>query len=633
LDRNYKNFLLLFADIVLLALSVILAYMLRFDGTISAANREVISQHLVITIIIKIVILYFFKLYNSLWIYASVEEMIRIISGAVVAQGAVVIYLFFVQAFVPRSIFIIVGMLDVIFLGGLRFSYRLLRKFKTYGRVFDKEIHKRVMVIGAGDAGAMVIKELKKHRQLNSVPVALIDDNRKKISKNINGVPVLGNRTDIQKIAKQKKIDEIIIAIPSASKKQIKEVVRECKKTNCKLKILPGVYEIIDGSVNISHIREVGIEDLLGREEVQLDVTNINQFIKGKTIMVTGAAGSIGSELVRQIIGYQPKKVILFDINENGLYDLQQEINRKLANDHLNIDFIYIIASIRDIKRLDYLFSLYQPNVVFHAAAHKHVPLMENSPHEAVKNNVFGTWNMAIMADKHNVEKFVLISTDKAVNPTNVMGTTKRICEIIIQTYNKDSKTEYTAVRFGNVLDSNGSVIPLFKKQIELGGPVTVTHKDIIRYFMTIPEASQLVLEAGAMAKGGEIFILDMGEPIRIINLAEDLIRLSGLIPYEDIEIKFTGLRPGEKLYEELLLSEEDITQTSHSKIFIGKPIFSDLNYLIHHLEVLRGVVNRGEDEDIRQSLKNLVPEYTYKKNDEKGKVIPFEDKKLSTPS
>ncbi|MBV1756299.1 MAG: polysaccharide biosynthesis protein [Dethiosulfatibacter sp.] len=603
--------------------------MLRFDGSIPAVHREVISQHLLFTIVIKVIIFYFFKLYNSLWIYASVEEMIQIITAAVLAQGAVVVYLFFVQASVPRSIFIIVGMLDVILLGGMRFSYRLLHKIKTYGNIFDKGSQKRIMVIGAGEAGVMVIKELKKHQQLNSVPVALIDDDKKKIGKNINGVPVLGSRDDIVKVAKSKKIDEIIIAIPSASKREIKEVVKECKKTECMLKILPGVYEIIDGSVNISQIREVGIEDLLGREEIHLDVSNIKNLLKDKTVMVTGAAGSIGSELVRQIVRYQPKKVILFDINENALYDLQQEIIRKLAHDHLDIDFVYIIASIRDLNRLEYLFSRYKPNVVFHAAAHKHVPLMENSPHEAVKNNVFGTWNLVVMADKYNVEKFVQISTDKAVNPTNVMGATKRICEIIVQTYNQESKTEFTAVRFGNVLGSNGSVIPLFKKQIAEGGPVTVTHKDIIRYFMTIPEASQLVLEAGSMAKGGEIFVLDMGEPVKIIDLAEDLIRLSGLLPYEDIDITFTGLRPGEKLYEELLLSEEDITQTAHSKIFVGKPLFSDLNHLINHLEILKGIVKKGEEEDIRQYLKKLVPEYTYKK-EEKGKVISIQDKRLS---
>lgn len=606
--------------------------MLRFDGTIPAFHREVISQHLLITIVIKITVFYFFKLYNSLWIYASVEELIQIILGTLMAQLVVVAYLFFVQAAVPRSIFILVWLVEVLLLGGLRFSYRIFRKFKTYGNVFDRGNQKRVMIVGAGDAGVMVIKELRKHAQLNSLPVALIDDNMQKLGRNINGVPVLGNRSDIRTVAKRKKIDEIIIAIPSASKKVIKEVVKECKKTDCKLKILPGVYEIIDGSVNISQIREVGIEDLLGREEVHLDVTNINHFIKGKVVMVTGAAGSIGSELVRQIINYQPKKVILFDINENGLHDLQQEINRKLANDNLDVEFIYFIASIRDLKRLDYLFSHYQPNVVFHAAAHKHVPLMELSPHEAVKNNVFGTWNLAIVSDKYNVEKFVQISTDKAVNPTNVMGATKRICEMIVQTYDRESATEFTAVRFGNVLGSNGSVIPLFKRQIAQGGPVTVTHADIIRYFMTIPEASQLVLEAGAMAKGGEIFILDMGEPIRIIDLAEDLIRLSGFIPYEDIDIQFTGLRPGEKLYEELLLSEEGISETAHSKIFIGKPVFSDLNHLIHHLEILKGVVNKGEKEDIRQYLKKLVPEYSYKKEDIR-KVISIEDKKLATPS
>ena len=607
MKKEMRGLMLMVTDVFLLSVTIVMAYFIRFEGFIPDQYLPIIRQNILVTVMIKIVILYFFKLYSSLWIYASVEEMMQIIMGTLLANAGAVLYLVLNQVQIPRSIYIIVLILDMMALGGFRMSYRILRRAKKGNLFSGSRNNKRVLVIGAGDAGVMVIREMKRHEELMSKPIALIDDDEMKKGMSVNGVPVLGTRRDIFHIVKTKKIDEIIIAIPSATKKDIRDIVRECKNTGAKIKILPGVYELLDGNVTISQIREVEIEDLLGREEIHLETQHIDEFLNKKTVMVTGAAGSIGSELVHQIIKFKPNQVVLFDINENGLYNLQQELKQH------DIQLTYIIASVRDLKRLDYIFNKYKPQVVFHAAAHKHVPLMEDSPYEAVKNNVFGTWNLAMTSDKHQVEKFVLISTDKAVNPTNVMGATKRICEMIVQSYNNESQTEFAAVRFGNVLGSNGSVIPLFKKQIQDGGPVTVTHPDIIRYFMTIPEAAQLVMQAGAMAKGGEIFVLDMGEPVRIMDLAEDLIRLSGLKPYDDIDIKVTGLRKGEKLYEELLLNEEGIQETRHHKIFVGKPVHTDIEELRQHLETLRNIVNQGKPKDIRLHLKTLVPEYQYK--------------------
>lgn len=397
------------------------------------------------------------------------------------------------------------------------------------------------MIIGAGDAAALVIREFRNHVQLRSEPVAIIDDNKNKHGKIINGVKVVGGREDILEAAEKYNVDEIVIAIPSASRKDISDIIEICKQTRCKLKILPGYYELIDGKVSIKKIRDVDISDVLGREEIKTDLGQISSYIANKSVMVTGGGGSIGSELCRQIAAYGPKELIIFDIYENSAYDIQNELKRTYSNLNLKV----LIGSIRDKDRLEEILKEEKPDVIFHAAAHKHVPLMEDSPKEAIKNNIFGTLNLAQLSDKYGVEKFVMISTDKAVNPTNIMGATKRVCEMIIQSLNANSSTEYVAVRFGNVLGSNGSVIPLFKKQIEEGGPVTVTHEDIIRYFMTIPEAVQLVIQAGAMANGGEIFILDMGEPVKIMDLAKDLIRLSGFEPDVDIPIKVTGLRPG----------------------------------------------------------------------------------------
>lgn len=612
MQKRMRTILLILADYVIINLSYYLAFAIRFDNNTPIPNNFIqnYSSHWLALVAIKIAIFFFFELYSSLWRYASIEELFQIFTGTAVANAVSVTYLVIFQAYLPRSIYILAFMLDLMLIGGLRFSYRFLRRIKNNTGLplpREKVCKKRVMIIGAGDAGSIIIKELKNHSELESIPVAIIDADSSKHGRRINGVPIVGEKNDIVKVAAKSKIDEIIIAIPSATRRQIKEIVEECKKTRCKLKILPGVYELIDGSVTVNEVREVQIEDLLGRDEVKLNMDAIGSYLKNKVVLVTGGGGSIGSELCRQITKFKPKELHIVDIYENNAYELEHELRKK----YKKLDLHVHIASVRDRQRIQELFGLIQPNVVFHAAAHKHVPLMEANPKEAVKNNIIGTYNVATAADLVSANRFVLISTDKAVNPTNVMGATKRVCEMIIQAMNQRSNTEYVAVRFGNVLGSNGSVIPLFKKQIAAGGPVTVTHKDIIRYFMTIPEAAQLVLQAGAMAKGGEIFVLDMGEPVKILTLAEDLIRLSGFEPYEDILINITGLRPGEKLYEELLMDEEGIQSTAHEKIFIGKPLNINGDRLFETIHDLEQAVQVQTDEGIILKLKEMLPTYS----------------------
>ncbi len=450
-----------------------------------------------------------------------------------------------------------------------------------------------------------MIKELRNHKELNSIPVAVIDDNDEKYGARINGVPVVGDRYAIRKAVEKYRIDEIIIAIPSMQRQEIRGVIEECNKTKCKLKIVPGLSELIDGEVSIQTIREVKIEDLLGREPVKLDMEGIQGYIKDRVVLVTGGGGSIGSELCRQIAAVKPKKLLILDNYENNAYAIQNEIRRTYPD----VDLFTIIASVREKERMDEIFAAHRPQVVFHAAAHKHVPLMEDNPQEAVKNNIFGTRNVAECADKYQSDRFVLISTDKAVNPTNIMGASKRVAEMVIQALDKESDTEFIAVRFGNVLGSNGSVIPLFKEQIEKGGPVTVTHEEVTRYFMTIPEAVQLVIQTGSMAKGGEIFVLDMGEPVKIVDLARNLIRLSGFEPDVDIEIKVVGLRPGEKLYEELLLDGEGLEDTCHEKIFVGKPMYTDFKFLQRELEILWETLDK-EGGEIKDYMEKIVPTY-----------------------
>lgn len=609
MGRKVMAIIFLLIDAVLINLTYILSLIIRFEEAIYS-NQFILyftrykEQFIYITLI-KLIIFAFFKMYRSIWRYASVEELVNIVLAAIVSNLAILSYTHLIGSNLLISVYIIATLFDMMFIGGARFCLRVV---KLYMDKFNQDKNKkRIMIIGAGEAGVLVIKEYKNHPRLNSKPVALIDDDEYKQGRVIMGVPVVGKRDDILAQVEKLKIDEIILAMPSASKKDISSIVDICKKTKAKLKILPGVYELIDGKVTIKNIRDVQIEDLLGREEIKTDINAISSYIKDKVILVTGGGGSIGSELCRQIAIIKPRKLVIIEIYENSAYDIQNELLRR--NKDLNLK-IYI-ASIVDRDIMFDLFNIERPDVVFHAAAHKHVPLMEDSPKESIKNNVSGTLNLVHAADKYGVKKFVMISTDKAVNPTNIMGASKRICEMIIQSVNPVSKTDFVAVRFGNVLGSNGSVIPLFKKQIEEGGPVTVTHKDVIRYFMTIPEAVSLVIQAGAIVKGGEIFVLDMGKPVKILDLAEDLIRLSGFEPYKDIQIEIIGLRPGEKLYEELFFEEENVTSTIHDKIFVAKPTFTDYKLLMKSLEEAKRIIKEGTDEDLKVYIQSIVPNYT----------------------
>ncbi|NLJ88817.1 MAG: polysaccharide biosynthesis protein [Epulopiscium sp.] len=612
MKQHYRAWVLVLIDIVLINLSIIFAYLLRFGGYFHPGYFAIYKNMAITVTGIKIVIFYYLGLYKSLWKYASINELLSIVAATAMGNAAVLAYTYLTQVPnfqeatlpVPRAIYIIAWLLDIMFIGGIRFAYRVVRHWSIKG-MWQPAHKKRALIVGAGDAGAMVIREMHNHEELGMYPVAVIDDDDLKYGKKINNVPVVGTRYRIEEIVKRKNIDIIIIAIPSINKNDRREIIEICNRTGVEVKILPGVYEFIEGNISINHLRSVEIEDLLGRDPIELDVKQISGYLKDSVVLVTGGGGSIGSELCRQIAAFKPNKLLILDIYENNAYDIQNELLRKYPN----LDLITIIASIRDKERIEDIFNEYKPQIVFHAAAHKHVPLMEHNPMEAIKNNVFGTLNIVQAADKYKVRRFVQISTDKAVNPTNVMGASKRLCEMMIQAYNRYSKTEFVAVRFGNVLGSNGSVIPLFKKQIEKGGPVTVTHPDVIRYFMTIPEAVQLVIQAGGMAKGGEIFVLDMGEPVKIDKLARDLISLSGLEPDEDIKIVYTGLRPGEKLYEELLMEEEGLTETIHDKIHIAKPMDLTMEELNEKLDTLSKACYSTKHEVIK-AIKATVPTY-----------------------
>lgn len=512
----------------------------------------------------------------------------------------------FVTIHVPRSIFVITFLFDFAFIGGIRFSYRIYRRW-VKGEFFRGKSEKRILILGAGDAGASIVKEMKFNPALMSKPVAILDDDPRKKNKKLNSVPIVGSTSKIVEAVKKYNVEEIIIAIPTLTNIRLNELFNECAKTHCKVKLLPSVSQLIGEKVIMQKVKDVDIEDLLGRAPIALNNTKISSYITEKVVVVTGGGGSIGSELCRQIAAYNPKKLIIIDNYENNAFEIQNELQYKFPE--LKLDTI--IANVREKHRIDSIFRQHKPQIVFHAAAHKHVPLMEHNPCEAIKNNVIGTQNVSESAHKHNAEKFVLISTDKAVNPTNIMGATKRLAEMYIQALDSQSETEFVAVRFGNVLGSNGSVIPYFKKQIEQGGPVTVTHPEINRFFMTIPEAVQLVLQAGSMAEGGEIFVLDMGKPVKIVDLARNLIRLSGFEPDVDIKIEFSGLRPGEKLYEELLMDEEGLKSTENNKIFVAKPLFTDLAMLRREIDVLKETIMLDKG-DVFELVKTLVP--TYKK-------------------
>ena len=602
-----RRFFLFLTDTFLLNACVYLWLIMRFDVGIVSIEPQYISnyvENMLPYTIMSLLIFWLFRLYHSLWQYASIAEVYRIAEACIIVEVVHFLSNKIMGNMLPRSCYFNAAIYLIIAICASRFMYRMIRTVLNKYR--NIKTSNNVMIIGAGEATNVIMREIQNSSYLaNSNIACIIDDDRRKVGKYIRGVKVIGTRDKIKEAAKLYDIDEIIFAIPSASNEVKRDILNICKETDCTLKILPGVYQMVDGEINVNSIRNVDVLDLLGRDPIEVDIESIMGYVKDKVIMVTGGGGSIGSELCRQLVSHKPKQLIIFDIYENNAYDIQQEL--KINYPDANV--VTLIGSIRNVSRLESVFAQYKPDIVYHAAAHKHVPLMEVSPDEAVKNNVVGTWNVARMADKYGVKKFVMISTDKAVNPTNVMGATKRICEMIVQTYNEISKTDFVAVRFGNVLGSNGSVIPLFKRQIEAGGPVTVTDPNIIRYFMTIPEAVSLVLQAGAYAKGGEIFILDMGEPVKIDDLAKNLIRLSGYTLGVNMEIKYTGLRPGEKLYEELLMKEEGLQETDNKLIHIGKPIEFDKENFFDNLEKLKEEAY-SETGNIRELIKEVVPTY-----------------------
>ena len=596
-------------DILCICLAYSAALWLKYDFHFSAipnVYKVTLMSFLPAWCVLSIGVFALLGLYNSIWLFVSTDELFRI-SGAYILLAAAEVFVHTVLKIeMPLSFYVVGLMFSYCLTVLLRFSYRLLRQLQN--RLFHHDSTRKqenVMIIGAGEAGKSLVTEFQTSAYLHSHIVCAIDDNPVKLHKRLCGVPIVGDRNYIPEAVKKYHVDRIIYAIPTSSAQTKKEILDICTKTGCPVQVLPGIFQLVNGEVSVSKLRKVDVQDLLGRDPIKVKLDEILEFISGKVVMVTGGGGSIGSELCRQIARSNPKMLIIFDIYENNAYDIQQELLR--AYPELNL--VTLIGSVRNTARLDYVLNKYKPELVFHAAAHKHVPLMEDSPNEAIKNNVFGTYKMAQAAAKYGVKRFVLISTDKAVNPTNIMGASKRLCEMVVQMMNRQSDTEFVAVRFGNVLGSNGSVIPLFKKQIEEGGPVTVTHPDIIRYFMTIPEAVSLVLQAGYYAKGGEIFVLDMGEPVRIDDMARNLIRLSGYEPDVDIKVEYTGLRPGEKLYEELLMKEEGLQSTANHLIHIGKPIEMDDELFKEQLARLDKAY-RAEVTYMKELVAEIVPTY-----------------------
>ena len=608
--KNMKLALLVITDIVLINLAYIISFYIRIGTIYSELYNNIFVSYIPLILITYIGMLAIFKMYRSIWKIAGIDEVISGVMACFVAGGLNFLILEFMPYRIPRMVTILSCLFIAVFTLTIRLSFRLLRRLSIYGNIFTNNAE-RVLIVGAGECGQLLVEEMRRSESYKYKVIGFIDDNPSKIRKYLKGVKIIGNRNDIPEIVRGSKINTIFFAIPTISPSEKQAILEICKEVKAKVKIVPSFYSTIDDEINLNQVRDVDLKDLLGRDEVELDKNGISDYLTNKVVLVTGGGGSIGSELCRQIATFKPKKLLILDIYENSAYDLQNELNRSIPELSKEI----IIASVRDRRRLEEIFEEFKPDVVFHAAAHKHVPLMEENPQEAIKNNVMGTLNVAETADKFKCDKFVLISTDKAVNPTNVMGATKRMCEMIVQALNERSNTDFVAVRFGNVLGSNGSVIPLFQKQIAEGGPVTLTHKDIIRYFMLIPEAAQLVLQAGAYAKGGEIFVLDMGKPIKIYDLAINLIKLSGFEPHKDIKIEITGLRPGEKLYEELLMDEEGIKETQHEKIFIGKPSEFDLGKLKDKINDIFLTAVEGDGTLIRSKLQEIVP--TYRRSEE----------------
>ncbi len=611
----YRRTCLIIYDVISVVFASYMAVFIRYEFHLDMIPEHFlmpINRFLPINILLTLGIFYLFRLYHSLWAFAGETELQNLVVSCVISAIINGVGLQFFKTAgqpVPQSYYFLYMFVLICMIFASRFSYRFLRSQKH--KIQNKKNVISVMVVGAGEAGNVIIKEIVNSNFSTMVIKCVIDDDKGKWGKYIQGIKVAGGRDKIIECADVYGIDEIIVAMPAISRPELRKILEICKETNCKLRSLPGMYQLVNGEVNVSKLRDVEVEDLLGREPISVDLDSILGYVQNKTVLVTGGGGSIGSELCRQIASHRPRRLVILDIYENNVYDIQQELKTKYPE----LKMVVLIASVRNTNRMNRIFEKFQPDIVYHAAAHKHVPLMEDSPNEAVKNNVFGTWKTAQAAAFYGVKKFVLISTDKAVNPTNIMGASKRICEMIIQTFNNHYETEFVAVRFGNVLGSNGSVIPLFRKQIMAGGPVTVTHPDIIRYFMTIPEAVSLVLQAGAYAKGGEIFVLDVGEPVKILDLAENLIRLSGYRVGEDIKIEFTGLRPGEKLYEELLMEEEGLKETANKLIHVGKPIEIDEMQFFAQLKKLKEE-SKNESRDIRPLIQEIVPTYHYKQED-----------------
>nr|WP_320025669.1 nucleoside-diphosphate sugar epimerase/dehydratase [uncultured Acetobacterium sp.] len=611
-----RQLFLIVADVIAVNFAFVLTLFLHYEGSIPSSIINIYLSSIFIFTVGKLLIYRYFDLYNSLWAYASVEELMKILLAGFISNVFGFIYLFYMGERLYFGIYLTTMLFEIAIISSIRFSYRFIRSLKNRKIFMKQDSEKKILIIGSGATATLIATEIKNHVNNYGQVVGFIDEDANKLNKTIAGVKVLGNNYDIGSIVHKFGVNEIIIATPTTDPTTLRMIVSECKRTPAKVRIVPGIREMIDGQVSLSKIRDVEIEDLLGRETVNLNIREVVSYIEGKIIMVTGGGGSIGSELCRQIARFNPGKLIILDNYENNAYEIQNELINDYEN-KLNLDVL--IASVRDRDDVFSIIETYHPDVIFHAAAHKHVPLMERSPNEAIKNNVFGTKNVAEAAHEFGVDRFVMVSTDKAVNPTNIMGASKRICEMIVQGLARQSKTKFTAVRFGNVLGSNGSVVPLFKKQIKEGGPVTVTHKEIIRYFMTIPEAAQLVIQSGAIAKGGEIFVLDMGQPVKIYDLAVDLIKLSGLKLNEDVEIEIIGLRPGEKLYEELLMDEEGLTETRFEKIRVGRPGEVDYIELKKSLEELKPFLNMANRKALVGMVKSLVP--TYKDNSEVNNI------------
>ena len=607
----YRRSALVIYDVISIICASYLALLMRYEFRVTELPDFYlipINRFLLVNIVLTLLVFYIFRMYHSLWAFAGETELQSVVLSAIsstIINGIGLQFFRIEVRAVPISYYFLYAFILIGFTFTSRFSYRFIRGIKH--KRINRANSISVMIVGAGEAANAIVREIVNSNFSTMIIRCIIDDDKGKWGRFIQGIKVVGGRDKIIECADLYEVDEIIVAMPSISRAEMKEVLDICKETNCKLRVLPGMYQLVNGEVSVSVLRDVEVEDLLGRDSVEVDLTSILGYVKGKKVLVTGGGGTIGSELCRQIALYEPSHLITLDIYENNIFDVQQE----LMNTHPDLNLTVLIASVRNTNRMNQIFADYQPDIVYHAAAHKHVPLMEDNPNEAVKNNIFGTFKTAMAAATHGTKRFVMISTDKAVNPANIMGASKRVCEMIIQTFNKHYETEFVAVRFGNVLGSSGSVIPIFKKQIADGGPVTVTHPDIIRYFMTIQEAVSLVLQAGAYAKGGEIFVLDMGKPVKILDLAKNLIRLSGYRLGEDIEIIYTGLRPGEKLFEELLMEEEGIKETANRLIYIGKPIELDEDRFFSQLKELKEA-SKNESAAIREMLMEIVPTYQH---------------------